>query len=179
MRTKAINMLWQNIDIITIGWSVIVFAIIGKIRFIVAVAFRIIATSLDMLFGYMKAKYITDTYDSRIFGRSIIKRWFILALGLFLTLVARHLTTFFDWLPMIIIWALPIWYFHLFTIQELSSMSEHGKDIDPDDRGIDMIHKWTWWLRSVITKQIEKRANKFVWIYDYLSPIHNKRHLKR
>lgn len=163
---------WAGVVILYIVWPRYLF---------ISLVMRVIASAIDMFIGFMKAKFFHDDFDSRIFWKSIIKRTVVLLFGLFLVALCWHIATLVDnqWIKTIIS-ILPIGYFHLFTLQEVTSLLEQWTDIDPDNRAVKIITKTARAIKSRVVKTVDdKIAIKVASLYELLSPWVWKSYLER
>lgn len=171
MIEKIIDILWNHVIEFSFGTGIVLLMIVWPYYTIMAVLIWLLLTAIDMIVGTTKAKYITNKYDSHIFGKAIMKRSLILIVWAVLMIIWRHLATFID-SPMIkvLVWAIGTGYFHLFSLQEFSSILEHWKDIDPENSVVILMS----WLTSKIKDKVENTIGKHFKIicklYEYLSP---------
>lgn len=166
---------------ITLWTSVVLLYIVWPYYMLFALAIWVIASWLDMLLGSLKSKIVFDNFDSRILWLSLFKRGVIFSMGLFMTVVAWHFSSILDstfW--RITIWLLPAWYFHLFTLQEITSLFEHWVDIDPNNRATKVLKKVLDKTKQNLENQINSKIKDVTdMLYRKLSPIKNKLHLNR
>lgn len=163
---------WTGIVVLYVVWPRYLFF---------ALVMWVIASGIDMLIGSLKAKFFHDDFDSRIFGKSIIKRVVVLLFGLFLIVLCWHVASIVDSQTYkTIVSILPIWYFHLFTLQEITSLLEQWTDIDPDNRAVKIVTKIARAIKSRVVKAVDdKIAIKVASFYELLSPWVWKSYLER
>lgn len=75
---------------------------------------------------------------------------------------------------------MPAWYFHLFTLQEITSLFEHWVDIDPNNRATKVLKKVLDKTKQNLENQIDSKIKDVTdMLYRKLSPSKNKVHLNR
>lgn len=163
------------------GAGIVVFYIVWPRYLFIALTMRVIASAIDIAIGSLKAKFFHNDFDSRIFWKSIIKRSVVLLFGMLLIISSWHIASIIDQETYkVIVSILPIWYFHLFTLQEITSLLEQWTDIDPNNWAVKIVTKIAKAIKSRVVKDLDdKIAMKVASFYEMLSPWVWKNYLER
>lgn len=173
----------------TVAGGLVLFTVAWPFYFWVAFGFWVITTSLDIAVWWTKARYFFGNDDSRILWKSIFKRALIALLGILIAVLCWHVLAIVDRamvnneyvnIVRLVIALFPIGYFHLFALQELSSLFEHRRDMDPDNPIANGVNKLAWLVRWTVVQMVDtlfkKRSNRF---YEEYSPDKAKKYLNR
>lgn len=161
---RLLTILSDNICYIILWGTIPIFAIVGRERYAFALLFRMIVSATDILFGYMLASYKWEV-SSNMFGRWLIKRAFILIIWGLLTIIFWHLAVQAGYWSdnaraTIVIWAIPIGFFHLATLQELISILEHAEDMFPEYKMFKFMNAISKWIDKSVWWWLDRKAKK-------------------
>ncbi len=182
MKETIATLLANNVIKISFGTGIVFMGIFWRQYALFSVVMWLFLTSIDMIIGRIKTKYITKTFNSHVFWRWLIKRWVVLITGLVIMImwwtVAGLLCSFWDIdfetykFVFSILW---IGYFHLFSLQEISSIIEHSKQIDPNNSLFAFLWAITWLINKSVKEKVMDKITKAVEVYEELSPTWEKK----